>query len=288
MITEKDELNEQLVVVSELARKALIDEVSTTPKPGLVDRNNNGSHKDMDIFTFINSANSLKPYFYKFAEYGYNTANENERKILPNARIIGMEAEKAMYGATGNINTHKGMVFSGGLICVAVGRLLALGEKVCLDSICDVVRKISCGISDRDFSLKKQPEKMTGGERIYAEYGIKGPRGEAESGFSTIKNHSYPFMKELIENGMNREEVNVRTLLYIMSAAEDTNIIKRGGIISADWVRKRAKSLVYSKMDLIEQFDRELIEKNLSPGGSADMLAITLFILALEEHFDKK
>ena len=101
--------------VSELAKNALIDEVTSYPKPGLVDSKNNGAHVDMNIDTFIKSANALEEYFYKFAEYGKNTANIEEKESLPKGRLIGIEAERAMFEATGGINSHKGIIFSIGV-----------------------------------------------------------------------------------------------------------------------------------------------------------------------------
>jgi triphosphoribosyl-dephospho-CoA synthase len=264
--------------VSELAHKALIDEVSATPKPGLVDKNNCGSHKDMNYDTFVKSADALKKYFYDITEYGYNTSDLAENETFPKARKLGLDAEKAMYEATGGINTHKGMVFSGGLVCMAVGRLCALGERVSVEGICDTVAKTVRGLCEGDNSQPKNESSMTNGEKLYKKYGIKGSRGEAESGFATVRLHSYPFMKKCFDEKMSENEALVRTLLYIMSVVEDTNVIKRGGIEEGEYVRKKAKRLVYADMQEICKFDEALIEKNLSPGGCADILAVTWLI----------
>ncbi len=269
--------------ISALAEKALIDEVSATPKPGLVDSENSGAHSDMDINTFKKSAQALKPYFYRFVIYGYETAAFGENKIFPEARNIGMEAEKAMFDATGGINTHKGMIFSAGLICIAVGRILALNKSIDVENICYTVSLISKGVCQSDYSIEKDESLMTNGEKLYRKYGIKGIRGEAESGFATIKKYSYPFMKKCFCNGMTENESLVRTLIYMMSVVEDTNVISRGGKDIADYVKKRAESLYDADFDEIKEFDRELIQKNLSPGGCADLLAITWFIYNLEK-----
>ncbi len=279
-------ITEKLISISELARQALIDEVSATPKPGLVDKNNCGSHSDMNIDTFLCSADALKPYFYEFAVYGKDTANEPVESILKKARKIGLDAEEAMYKATNGVNTHKGLIFSLGLICIAAGRLLAKGLTVDLASICDTSAMIVKGICETDFSAKRTDSLMTSGERFYKQYGIKGSRGEAESGFETVRLYSYSFLEKCINDSLSKNEALVRTLLKLMSVVTDTNMIKRGGIILADEIKGKSAELIYADLDSIEEFDTQLIKENLSPGGSADLLAVTWFIYNLERKIN--
>ncbi len=279
-------ITEKLISISELARQALIDEVSATPKPGLVDKNNCGSHSDMNIDTFLCSADALKPYFYEFAVYGKDTANEPVESILTNARKMGLDAENAMYKATNGVNTHKGLIFSLGLICISTGRLLAKGQTVSLESICDTAKMIVKGICEADYSVIKTDSSMTSGERFYKEYGIKGSRGEAESGFETVRLYSYNFLVKCINDGMTENEALVRTLLKLMSVVTDTNMIKRGGIVLAEKIKGKSAELIYTDLDSIKEFDTQLIKDNLSPGGSADLLAVTWFIYNLERKIN--
>ena len=276
--------SETFAKVSEFAREALIDEVSATPKPGLVDSDNSGAHDDMDITTFVKSADALLPYFYKLCEYGYITADMSESDSLAQARVIGIEAEKAMYLATNGVNTHKGIIFSVGLVCMAVGRLFRLNKAVNIGNICDTVAKTVSGICIKDYSEITDKSIMSNGERIYKQYGIKGPRGEAESGFLTVRAFSYPFMKKCFQNGMDKNIAMVRTLVYIMSIVDDTNVINRGGVASAEYVKEKSATLYNSDIEKIREFDKELTEKRLSPGGCADLLAVTRFIYLLESE----
>lgn len=279
--------NDFLKRVSELAKSVLIDEVRAYPKPGLVDSRNNGAHKDMNIDTFIKSASVLEEYFYRFTRYGIDTADIGERESFPNGRVIGIEAERAMFKATKGVNTHKGIIFSMGLICMAVGRLYALSKEISLDNICSTVSLTVNGICESDLlKIKKEKTVLSNGERLYSKYGIKGPRGEAESGFKTVREHSYPFMKKCFKKGIEKNEVLVRTLLYLMSVLEDTNVINRGGKEAGEYVRNRAKALCQSSLSEIEEFDKELTQKNLSPGGCADLLAVSWFIYSLERIFN--
>ena len=276
--------------VGELAKSALIDEVTAYPKPGLVDSQNNGAHSDMSIDTFVKSAEALEEYFYRFAKYGKDTSSVGEKESFPNGRLIGVEAERAMFNATGGVNTHKGIIFSMGLICMAVGRLYALGKKISIHNICSTVSLTVSGICERDLQEIKsatfESDFLTNGEKIYTLYGIKGPRGEAESGFKTVREYSYPFMKECFEKGIEKNEVLVRTLLFLMSVVTDTNVINRGGKEAGKYVKDRSKTLYMAPLSEIEEFDKELIQKNLSPGGSADLLAVTWFIYSLEKIFN--
>ncbi|MBE6718286.1 MAG: triphosphoribosyl-dephospho-CoA synthase CitG [Ruminococcaceae bacterium] len=269
--------------VSNLARNALVDEVTATPKPGLVDSDNSGAHDDMDINTFLKSADALFPYFYKFCEYGYNTADMSESDSLPEARLIGIEAEKAMYLATHGVNTHKGIIFSVGLICMAVGRLYRLNKNINIENICETVAKTVSGICIKDYSEITDESLMSNGERIYKQYGIKGPRGEAESGFLTVRVFSYPFMKKCFEQRMDKNTAMVRTLVYLMSIVDDTNVINRGGKTMAEYVKEKSATLYNSDIEKIREFDKDLTEKRLSAGGCADLLAVTWFIYNLEQ-----
>ena len=277
-------VNEVFKRIGALSKRALIDEVSATPKPGLVDRRNCGSHIDMNIDTFVKSADVLEKYYAAFAEYGYKTAEMTEQESLYGARRIGLDAESAMYRATDGVNTHKGMIFSGGLVCMATGRLIAKHESVNVDSICCVVSKITSGICKNDYSMQKNETDMTSGERIYKAYGIKGSRGEAESGFVTVREVSYPFFVECLEKYSLNESL-VRTLLKLMNVVEDTNIIKRGNTSLGEYVRQKSGSLLYESMEEIEKFDDELIKLNLSPGGSADLLAVTRLLYNIEKEY---
>ena len=124
---------------------------------------------------------------------------------------------------------------------------------------------------------------MSNGEKLFHEYGIKGSRGEAESGFLSVREYAYPFLKECIKNGMDKNETLVRTLLNIMSKVDDTNVIKRGGIPAAHYVKEKSSELIFLPFEKIEEFDRELISKNVSAGGCADLLAVAWLIYNIEK-----
>ena len=265
---------------SSLAVKSLLDEVYTTPKPGLVDYRNNGSHADMDVSTFEKSARSLKTYFDECFSIGRNTANLSPDETFTLLRNIGILAEKSMYDATGGINTHKGAIYSMGILCASIGRLwiaetpFSPASDICRESARMVKKAVQ-----KDF---EEIDKSTAGGRLYLEYGLTGIRGEVASGFGSVLNIGLPCYKRLIDKNYSSNDAGAITLLYLISNVKDTNLYHRGGIIGADFALQITKKLLKNfpepEMKQIESLDDEFIKQNLSPGGCADLLAITYFL----------
>lgn len=269
--------------LADLAVKSLIDEVYTTPKPGLVDRANSGSHNDMDADTFTKSANALRPYFAQCFAIGHNHRNDGENNIFKLLRAEGIAAEKEMYLATGGVNTHKGIIYSMGIICAAIGILwetdtpFAKAEDIFAE--CAALSRIA---AEKAF---KEPDTGTAGGMLYARRGIRGIRGEAAMGFPTVLNISLPIYRQYIRNGLSENNSGVFTLLHLILVLEDTNLYHRGGDEGVDFARSAAKKLLEEKpfpgIEKISALDTEFIKRNLSPGGCADLLAITYFINSL-------
>lgn len=252
--------------IANLARRALEREVLLTPKPGLVDAANNGAHKDMSKDTFLRSAAALEPWFRGMAERGKASLNETPQQLLAALRPMGLEAEKEMYAATGGVNTHKGALFSLGLLCAACGRLQAQNAPLTVEDLCDLAAQMTDGIT-----LREMQAADTNGLKVHAAYGVKGVRGEAESGFASVRALALPHLKG--ENGP------WLALLNLMAHVHDTNVLHRTGEGGLDWLQSRAGALLSDfSIPALEQFDRECIERNISPGGCADLLAIAFFL----------
>ncbi|NYB73670.1 triphosphoribosyl-dephospho-CoA synthase CitG [Sedimentibacter hydroxybenzoicus DSM 7310] len=269
------------------AGRALLYEVCITPKPGLVDRNNNGSHKDMDIYTFIDSATALIPYFRDIVLSGIKFHSEKPKAVFERIRYLGILAEDRMFTATNNINTHKGLIFSLGIICASAGYLYKNEEAVNTDNILKTSREMTLEINN-DFNGKTKESARTFGEKLYATYGITGIRGEAASGFASVKNYGLPILKELIEKGYSLNHACSLTLLNLIANVKDTNIIARSSIEILREVQLQTNNLINERgienisIGEIMDLDNQFIGKNLSPGGCADLLAITLMLYFLE------
>ncbi len=264
--------------IASLANEAVLRELSATPKPGLVDRNNSGAHSDMDYQTFLLSSAAIAPFFFELASFGFSSAGADPPSVFASARPIGLEAEKAMFSATRGVNTHKGMIFSMGLAVLSSGMLSGEGTVLSPSAVCFRVGELTGGLCEKDYS---SPPRSVG-EKIHASYGIAGARGMAESGFSPVLTFFLPFLESRLEGGETGETALVRTLLFILSQIDDTNVIKRRGVEFSLAVKAAAKEKIFSPLPEIESLDRLFIRENVSPGGSADLLALTWFLHRLK------
>ena len=238
--------------VGEMAENALLAEVHVTPKPGLVDEANNGAHRDMDVPLFERSAHALRPCFEEFVRLGIQGASP---AALQQA---GVRAEQAMFAASGGVNTHKGAIYSGALLLHAAGRLLSGEEK---RSLCELAAQTAAAIP---------APTGTHGAAVRAQCG--GIRTEAVSGYPTAQ----AVLRQLRQSGP------LDALLLSMSRLDDSTLWHRGGAEGAQLVRSRAADILAAPASEREartrRLDMELIERNLSPGGSADLLAMAFFL----------
>lgn len=260
----------QPVRVAALATQALEEELALTPKPGLVDRANSGAHSDMDHMLFTRSIAAIAPWFSVFEELGEEYANRPPCEQLRRLRPAGIACEQAMFTATGGVNTHKGGIFSLGLLCAATGRLQGQGRDLSADALCAEVGKMCHGLVDRE--LASRSGMATAGERQYHLLGLTGARGEAESGFATVRRHVLPGWHKA--SGEQRLQ---QALLQLMAVNPDSNLVSRGGMGGLRYVQAYAQNLLadgYTREDLVEM-DRQLTARRLSPGGSADLLAVS-------------
>ena len=265
-----------------LASKALLYEVCTTPKPGLVDRKNNGSHRDMDVFTFLDSTAALLPYFEEAVRLGMETRDLPPQETFRRLRQAGAAGERAMFRATGGVNTHKGAVFTLGTVCAAAGRLWTVeGFSKDLDAALALCGEMSAQAVQKDFEAIRREGAHTTGQRLYLEHGLEGIRGELSRGLPAVAQIGLPTLRRRLEAGDSLEQAGVQVLLALMAQVVDTNLIARGGLEGQQWAMEQTKNLPQGRAATrqeTEELDRALIERNLSPGGCADLLAITYFL----------
>ena len=272
--------------IASLAVQALIKEVKTTPKPGLVDLRNNGSHPDMSVEIFEKSAVSLEGYFLESIETGRKYADETYDKLFSELRRAGILAEKNMYDVTGGVNTHKGAIFSFGILCGGIGRLWT-PECPVADSckIFDTAAKIARIALESDLA---SPVGTTAGERMFIKHGVAGIRGEAASGFPSVSKLALPIYQSLLGCGLSDNHSGVITLLNLIASIDDTTLYKRGGMAGLSFAKEYAGRLIKEnpqpEINQVEDMDDEFIKRNLSAGGAADLLAVTYFIDSLYEE----
>lgn len=232
--------------VSNLARESLSLEVSLSPKPGLVDSVNNGSHDDMTLETFNQSIRALSPFFNAYIRAGI-THKGTPKELFNTVRQIGVDAETKMLLATNSINTHKGANFSFAVILGATGYYLkeskaTVVKKADSDAIFAYVKKMCQGLASDDFKQIHKKAQLTNGEKLFLTSGILGIRGEAESGYVSLTEDLLPFFRENARN-MEPDELYLRGLLLLMATVEDSNIYHRGGKKSVEIVQQRAQEI---------------------------------------------
>ncbi|ELW9545665.1 TPA: triphosphoribosyl-dephospho-CoA synthase CitG [Klebsiella aerogenes] len=272
-------VNNPAIDIPTLAEEALYRELDLTPKPGLVDRANTGSHQDMDHRLFEHSIAAISPWLRTFAQQGMRYADLPCGKQLRLLRPFGIACEQAMLRATKGVNTHKGGIFSLGLLCFTAGRLQEQGRFITSDTLCREVSLICQGLVAQE--LAGRDRAVTAGERQFRLYGLRGARGEAESGFATVRHHVLPsWTKERGERQLHH------ALLNLMAVNPDSNLVSRGGIAGMRFVQNYAKTLLIKGWDEedLAIMDEQLISRNLSPGGSADLLSVA-WVLASIHHY---
>ena len=247
-------------LVADLAERALRLELDTTPKPGLVDRRDNGAHKDMDYALMSKSISALRPYLTRLAV-------ESAKDIDP-AKIkeIGIEAEKAMLKATGGVNTHKGALFCIGLSAAAASYLASTTGSVEAYSFKELVSRAASEIPSA---------RGTHGAEAKRSFKAVGALENARAAYPELFTDWLPYYRSLEGDPFRCH----KTLLHIMTTLDDTNILHRRGAEGLAHAEAEAARLLedFSESGL-SSLNKDFIRENISPGGSADMLSLTIFI----------
>ena len=278
-------------LVAQLALRALLTELSLTPKPGLVDRYNNGSHHDMNFDTFLNSAMALFPFFVRYTVAGFSH-HGSLNTLFSTLRSIGQEAETAMLHATKGANTHKGANFSFAVLLGATGYWLQQHpdkpfDSTSTDAICTYVQQLCAKVVHTDLHGLTSEQATTHGERLFVTYGVTGIRGQAAAGYPEVTQLVLPFWR-------NNRPIDccyhgLQALLLLMNSLTDSNLIHRGGWDAWQTVKQESQQLLQLAQDrqiflkALSQYDETLQQRHLSPGGSADLLALSYFLAFLEQ-----
>lgn len=309
-------------------RNALLGEVYATPKPGLVDRRDTGAHRDMNYETFLASTEAITPFMVRMFAEGMDatTTGHTPEEVFQAIRGIGLEAERAMYAATDGVNTHKGMIFTMGIVLAAAGILYVSADKtsgqITVDAILDRTRQMTARSMAEDFRKMLEHPPKTHGERLFRTYGERGIRGQAMEGFPILRDTAVPWLRRFQNIGTDAElqrdidaratlrrgllqdtgsmhaehfenAVHVSTLIAIMSVLNDTNVFIRSSYEDMCWLQAESSTILgmgamftEEGVRAIEALNMACIEKNISPGGAADILAVAILLLKLTEDAD--
>ena len=271
-------------IIGHLASMALQVELDTTPKPGLVDRNDNGAHRDMDHALMQRSIQALHPYFVRLAQLGFTDKQPCHDEIVN----IGIEAEQEMFKATGGVNTHKGALFSIGLAAVALAgesfSRITQAEGCGTMAYNDVNSKQIQYLSNSIASLARLFPDTNGthGSKAKANNILKGALDNAREGYTQLFKAWLPFYIDRIAEGDNY--ALHKTLLRIMCDLDDTNIVYRTSIETMKEVKTEARQMLDASRNIVnfeaalQAMNTDYIHRNISPGGSADMLSLVVFL----------
>jgi triphosphoribosyl-dephospho-CoA synthase len=261
-----------------LAALALYDELALSPKPGLVTLVDTGSHRDMDARTFLRSISALRGYFMDIAWLG---ATGSDFIALQRR---GIEAEGVMLRATGGVNTHRGAIFMLGLLCAAAGSVLAQGMPLRAATIRSaLVGRWAPALLER----AGRPSSLPGGIAA-RRYGLRGAPEEAAAGFPALFETALPALHDALTRGMGREAALLDTLFHVMAILDDSNLAHRGGIDGLRYAQKTARAFLETggaaRRNGFAEASRigtDFVRRNLSPGGAADTLSATCWLLHL-------
>lgn len=254
--------------IGRLALRSLLYEVSISPKPGLVDRFDSGAHSDMDFYSYLDSALSLQPYFAHCARLGADIDLAADA-LLTALRPLGLEAEQAMLQATGGVNTHRGLIFSLGILSAAAGRL---GPDCAAADLCALAGQIAAP------SLQDAPGDSHG-QQANRRYGVPGVRGEAALGFPSAL-----AVLPLLNSDPSPDRAGLRALLALMVRVQDTNVLYRAGEEGLRFMQQGARALLDTEIPAgyLTDFCRQMTDRRISPGGCADLLAVAFFLHSID------
>lgn len=253
---------------------ALHAELACAPKPGLVTPFDTGSHTDMDASTFLRSLFALRGYFVAIAQAGIDNA--------PFARLrqLGIDAEATMLRATGGINTHRGAIFSLGLLTAQAARLrVAHGRGSTGEAVCNAVQVWRAALQ----AAPLNPHSNS--QRVRAQYRISGVREQAAAGYPLLREIALPCLRTALNSGATREAAVAQTLMQLVSEVDDLNLLHRGGYEGLVYAKAQARIFLADGgiaqpqwRDQLNSIGKQFVARRLSPGGSADLLACAWFL----------
>lgn len=263
--------------LADLAVQALVEEATLTPKPGLVDLRGPGAHGDLSLDLMLRSAESLRETFAAVT-YACEGAKLNP-ELRETLGEIGRDGEAVMMSVTGDANTHRGAIWTLGLL-VAGAALSGNSEAGCVVATAARVASLpdAQGITDG-----------TNGAHVRAAYGVVGARGEARAGFPRVVSVALPVLRAGRKAGHGEDEARLDALLAVMEILDDTCLLHRGGMDGLRWVQRGARRVLGAGgmanaggRRMFDLLDTGMLERRLSPGGAADLLSAAMFLDSLE------
>lgn len=254
--------SELCLLAQNLVRGAFM-ELYLTPKPGLVDLNDSGSHRDLSLCRMEASLKIVSGYLSCLGD-----SLERGEDLAAQVQI-GVAAEKAMFESLGT-NCHKGYIFLSGLLLSASSQLARPEEVLLSKAVARVAGRLSL-----------QPGPASNGSQARDSYQAQGVKGEALSGLPSLFGAALPAFRHQMASGGNRGGAVYAMLGRLMATVEDTTALHRCGLEGLATIRedgRKLELLVLQGGDFIAflgERNEQYIARNLTMGGVADMLALS-------------
>jgi triphosphoribosyl-dephospho-CoA synthase len=265
--------------LADLAVDVLTAEAMLTPKPALVDARGPGAHRDLDLPRMLKSARSLHGTFLDMAAAA--VGREPDQELREQLARIGRSGERCMFAATGGSNAHRGAIWVLGLLVAAraiQGEASSRGEA-------DPRQTAALAARIAAFPDRHVPAQDSHGARAWRRYGVRGARGEAMAGFPHVIEFGLPAMWAARASGADETCARLDALMAIMATLDDTCLLHRGGLAALQAAQRGARDTLMAGGSssaagrrALLRLDAELLERNASPGGCADLLAACIFL----------
>ncbi len=283
-------VHEYAGALADAAHQAVVKEVMTTPKPGLVDAEGCGCHEDMDCRLFMKSAGAIAPFWKEQASAGLRLIPPED--ALPVLKKNGVDAERAMFASTGGINTHKGLIYLMSLLLYGAGFVKASGgggaESAAAAAAAAVRGSVAAELASLAGSLPARA--LSNGERLFLEHGVTGIRGEAEAAFPSVTRCGLPVLRHALAAGASENDAGLAALLSIMLVCSDSNVIHRAGFDYWKNIYPSAVAEAQRRFDPLHpdytplyELETSFLPLRVSPGGAADLLSCTYFLYLFEK-----
>jgi triphosphoribosyl-dephospho-CoA synthase len=272
--------------LADLAVSALIDEVTLTPKPGLVDLRSRGAHRDLSWDLMCHSAWALHPTFLAMARAGHEHAQKHGSSAVSlreTIGAIGRSGEAAMMQASAGVNTHRGAIWALGLLVTAAAQGQGQGSSQAWHAPAAVAARagVLARITDRYAPISTG----NNGERVRREHGVGGAVAQARAGFPHVIEIALPALLAARLRGDGESAARLNALLAIIARLDDTCVLSRGGPQALAAVQAGAAAVLAAGgagsgcgQLALQSYEYDLLARHVSPGGAADLLAATLLL----------
>lgn len=243
-------------------------ELHLTPKPGLVDREDSGSHPDLSLALMERSIVLVGAYLDALRD------SVERGEPLPAQIALARAAEQRMLARLGT-NTHKGALFLGGLLVLAVARARTDDEGAVRRALAEVAGEVAAATAPRG----------THGDLARTRHGVGGIVGEAAAGLPSVFEVAVPALRAALAGGAAPDDAAFLALARLMQAVEDTTALHRCGRAGLERLRRDGAGLerhlaTGAHVPFLRKRNERYRRMNLTMGGVADLLGAALGWLA--------